>query len=179
MAGRETASTGPDHYQLLRLTPTATAQDLRQAFRTLSKLYHPDTTLLPAAQAEEQFRLLQRAYLTLNDPERRRAYDSQLQSTRQPQPPSPVRRLERTQSVRRTLSGGEWFALLLLAVALVFSLVLGLGLAWWRGMELITPPPSWAEAAAVQTAVASGAQTGDERPAPSPDPAVQPPPALP
>ncbi|MCP9773196.1 J domain-containing protein [Synechococcus sp. Tobar12-5m-g] len=172
MAGCETASTGPNHYQLLRLPPTASAQDLRQAFRSLSKLYHPDTTLLPAPQAEEQFRQLQLAYLTLNDPERRRAYDSQLQAV--PLQPAPVRRLERSLSVRRALSGGEWFALVLLGVALVLSLVLGLSLAWWRGLELVTPPTSWLDAPAVQTAGTSGAETGHERPAPSADPALQP-----
>jgi curved DNA-binding protein CbpA len=175
VAGRETASTGPNHYQLLRLPPTASAQDLRQAFRTLSKLYHPDTTLLPTPLAEEQFRQLQLAYLTLNDPERRRAYDSQLQAV--PVQPAPVRRLERSPSVRRALSGGEWFALVLLGVALVLSLVLGLSLAWWRGLELVTPPASWLDAPAVQTAVTSGAESGDDRPAPSTDPALQPSPA--
>jgi curved DNA-binding protein CbpA len=177
VAGRETASTGPNHYQLLRLPPTATAQDLRQAFRSLSKLYHPDTTLLPAPQAEEQFRQLQLAYLTLNDPKRRRAYDSLLKAV--PVQPAPVRRLESSPSVRRALSGGEWFALVLLGVALVLSLVLGLSLAWWRGLELVTPPLGWLDAPAMQTALTSGVETGDERPAPSADPFVQPSPAVP
>ncbi|MCT0199703.1 J domain-containing protein [Synechococcus sp. CS-1325] len=177
MAGRDTESTPPNHYQLLRLGPSATAQDLRQAFRSLSKLYHPDTTKLPVAEAEEQFRHLQLAYLTLSDPERRRAYDSQLL----PVPAKPLlkRRVERTQSVRRALSGGEWFALVLLATALVLSLVLGVSLAWWRGMELVSPPISWLEASAVQTALPSDHEPGDDRPALLADPALQPSPAGP
>jgi uncharacterized protein involved in exopolysaccharide biosynthesis len=44
--------------------------------------------------------------------------------------------------VRRALSGGEWLALLLLALALVFSLVLGVGLALARGAAFSTWP-SW------------------------------------
>jgi hypothetical protein len=102
-----------NHYELLQIAPDASQQELRQAFRRLSKRYHPDTTDLPAEQAEEAFRHLQQAYLTLSDP------------------------------VRRALSGGEWFALLLLGVAVVFSLVLGVGLAWARGTELLREPSWW------------------------------------
>ena len=46
--------------------------------------------------------------------------------------------------VRRSLSGGEWFALVLLALALVLSLILGFGVAWARGTAMVTPP-SWME----------------------------------
>ncbi|MFO0006774.1 MAG: J domain-containing protein, partial [bacterium] len=51
----------------------ADAGELRRAFRNLSKRYHPDTTSLPEAEAREAFRRLQQAYVTLSDPERRRA----------------------------------------------------------------------------------------------------------
>jgi hypothetical protein len=51
--------------------------------------------------------------------------------------------LPKPDSVRRTLSGGEWFALLLLGLALVFCLVLGVGLAWLRGTELVREPSWW------------------------------------
>ena len=44
-------------------------------------------------------------------------------------------------TTRRPLSGGEWFALVLLGGALGFSLVLGVGLAWWRGMALLHDAP--------------------------------------
>lgn len=135
---------GPSHYDLLQLPATASAQELRRAFRRLSKHYHPDTTSLPAAQAEESFRQLQRAYAILIDPASRRAYDAALTPLRSPlpaavptvvTPPRPV-------PIRRALSGGEWFALLLLAVALALSLVLGIGMAWARGAELVHRP-SW------------------------------------
>jgi hypothetical protein len=48
-------------------------------------------------------------------------------------------------SLRRALSGGEWFALLLLAIALVLCLVLGIGVAWARGAELVRWPSWWAD----------------------------------
>ncbi|MEA5400555.1 J domain-containing protein, partial [Synechococcus sp. BA-124 BA4] len=78
MAGGEHPVTGPSLYALLGLPSTATPQELRQAFRSLSKLYHPDTTTLPLPEAQDQFRRLQEAYLVLGDPQRRSAYDSQL-----------------------------------------------------------------------------------------------------
>jgi len=146
-------SSNPNHYQLLQLPPTASPAELRQAFRLLSKLYHPDTTTLPADQAEEAFRRLRQAYAVLSDPERRQAYDAALArppiqfsasvTAAAPAAPSLVVAAPRADAVRRALSGGEWFALLLLGVALVISLVLGIGLAWMRGGELVRWPSWW------------------------------------
>jgi curved DNA-binding protein CbpA len=141
----------------LQLPPSATTQELRQAFRSLSKLYHPDTTTLPAAEAEQAFQQLQQAYAVLSDPEARRRYDAELrlaaltaaaaaQSAAQAAARPPAVGLPQAgapTSVRRALSGGEWLALLLLALALLFSLVLGVGLALARGAELVTWPSWW------------------------------------
>jgi preprotein translocase subunit Sec63 len=165
----------PSYYELLQIGPDASAQDLRQAFRRLSKRYHPDTTELPQLQAQEAFRQLQQAYLTLGDPARRQLYDASLKAQRvaataastasRVRPPQPV-------PVRRALSGGEWFALLLLAMAVVFSLVLGVGLAWARGAALFTAPSWWNTAE--QTAVVLDLPSADDRPAAPPDAPVQP-----
>lgn len=133
----------PTHYDLLELPAGASAEELRGAFRRLSKRYHPDTTSLPAAEAEQAFNRLRAAYAVLSDPQARRAYDQQLVARRPlPAPPPVVVVVERPLPLRRALSGGEWFALLLLGLALTASLVLGVGLAWARGKELVRPP-SW------------------------------------
>lgn len=149
--GSEPAQGGPaggqSHYQLLEVSPQASAAELRQAFRHLSKRYHPDTTSLPAAQAREAFARLRQAYAVLADPDSRRAYDTAM---RQPPPPAlqvpPLptgpAAAAKPIGVRRSLSGGEWFALVLLGLALALSLVLGVGLAWARGAALVTRP-SW------------------------------------
>ncbi|MCS5699401.1 J domain-containing protein [Cyanobium sp. FGCU-52] len=145
---------GSDPYRLLQLPVTASAEDLRTAFRRLSKEVHPDTTTLPAAEAQEAFRRLRQAYALLSDPARRRAYDAHRQAgaaapgagVGRPAPGRPVTvTASRPEPVRRALSGGEWFALVLLAVALVLSLVLGLGVAWARGAELVRQPSWWGE----------------------------------
>lgn len=130
-------------YQLLNVNPDAGAGELRQAFRILSKRYHPDTTSLPADEASARFQQLQRAYTTLLDPERRQAYDAALRQMAQEG--TIQRHVLSSSPTRRALSGGEWFALLLLAIALIFSLVIGIGLTWARGIQLVTTP-SWGEA---------------------------------
>lgn len=152
---------GQSHYQLLELSPEASATELRQAFRNLSKRYHPDTTTLPPQEAREAFARLRQAYAVLADPDSRRAYDAAL---RQPLPPLPVVppapgpvASARPIGVRRSLSGGEWFALVLLGLALALSLVLGVGLAWARGAALITRPSWWSDAPAGVTAAAAQA----------------------
>lgn len=138
----------PTHYALLEVPEQAGADDLRQAFRRLSKRFHPDTTTLPAPEAEQSFQRLRQAYTVLSDPQARRRYDAELRLARLAASattvPSPGQGapLPAVTSVRRALSGGEWLALLLLALALVFSLVLGVGLALARGAAFSTWP-SW------------------------------------
>ena len=183
---------GLNHYDRLGLTPAASAEDLRQAFRTLSKRYHPDTTTLPAATAAASFQAVQQAYAVLADPLRRRAYDRTLQAV-QPIPtplrsPIPVDASMRSEargvtvpvatSLRRALSGGEWLALLLLALAMVLSLVLGLGLAWARGVALIRAPSWWSSPATFQSGDPVSAPRSDGRAPSGADAAVSPSPAL-
>lgn len=136
------------HYAQLQLPSTATPEQLRQAFRSLSKLYHPDTTALPKDQAAESFLRLRQAYAVLSNPESRRQYDAELRqalllASGSPPPPALGTPQGRPLPVRRALSGGEWLALLLLAVALVLSLLLGVGLALARGVELARLPSWW------------------------------------
>jgi curved DNA-binding protein CbpA len=136
----------PNLYQLLELPASAGADELRQAFRQLSKRYHPDTTSLPEAEAAAAFRQLQQAYGVLSDPERRRHYDAQLAIEQRLAAQRAVATAsQRPETVLRPLSGGEWLALLLLALAAVFALVLGVGLAWLRGVDLIEWPSWWME----------------------------------
>ena len=129
------------YYALLEVEPEATTEELRQAFRTLSKRYHPDTTSLPPAEAAAAFQQLQQGYGVLSDPLSRQRYDAELLALRQmlvaqsplwPSAPLPSARPVQGGS-RRPLSGGEWLALLLLGLTLLLSLGLGLGLAWLRG----------------------------------------------
>lgn len=66
-------ATKRDYYEVLGVTRTATAEDLKSAFRRLARQYHPDVNKEPAA--EEQFKEINEAYAILSDPDKRAAYD--------------------------------------------------------------------------------------------------------
>jgi curved DNA-binding protein CbpA len=63
-----------DYYSILGILPTATLKEIKTAYRSLSKKYHPD--LNPDNPfAEEKFKEIQQAYEVLSNTERRRQYD--------------------------------------------------------------------------------------------------------
>jgi DnaJ-class molecular chaperone len=62
-----------DPYDVLGVTASASAADIRQAFRRLAARWHPDRN--PAPEAAARFRDAQAAYDLLSDEERRRAHD--------------------------------------------------------------------------------------------------------
>ena len=146
------------YYERLGVSRSADADALRQAFRRLSKAVHPDTTRLPAEDAARQFRLLREAYEQLADPRRRRLYDAALREQEATQqvviPALPV---PQAIGQRRPLSGGEWLSLLLLLGSLLLCLLLGVGVAWSRGLDLQVQP-SWLVEEQTQL---SEAQPGD------------------
>jgi molecular chaperone DnaJ len=63
-----------DYYDILGLTRQASDEEIKKAYRTLARQYHPDANRDDPAAAE-RFKEVQRAYETLRDPERRRRYD--------------------------------------------------------------------------------------------------------
>ena len=132
------------HYERLGVDSTADAETLRQAFRRRSKDLHPDTTALPPEQAASEFQLLRQSYELLQDPERRRRYDEQClrSAVSRVVPPQEARSKDGWSGIgeRRPLSGGEWFSLLLLLLALLLSVVFGLGVASAHGRSWQVSP---------------------------------------
>lgn len=63
-----------DHYSVLGVPPTATARQIRDAFRALARAHHPDTNPDDPG-AEKAFKRINRAWEVLRDPKTRRAYD--------------------------------------------------------------------------------------------------------
>lgn len=63
----------PSFYDVLGVSPTATSEEVRAAYRRLSRRTHPD-----AGGDGALFRLVASAYRTLSDPGRRAEYDASL-----------------------------------------------------------------------------------------------------
>ena len=63
-----------DYYEILGVPKTATADEIKKAYRTLAFKYHPDRNQGNAA-AEEKFKQISAAYDVLGDETKRRNYD--------------------------------------------------------------------------------------------------------
>jgi curved DNA-binding protein len=63
-----------DYYETLGVPRTASAEDIRKAYRELARKYHPDRHPDDKA-AQEKFKQVTLAFETLNDPSKREMYD--------------------------------------------------------------------------------------------------------
>lgn len=62
-----------DYYAALEIERSATAEEIKKAYRRLARKYHPDVSEEP--DATERFKLIQAAYEVLKDEDKRRVYD--------------------------------------------------------------------------------------------------------
>lgn len=75
-----------NHYKTLKISPTATQAEIKQAYRRLVKLFHPDSRS-DTANHEEIVRL-NAAYEILGDTEHRQSYDRQFSQPSEHQSPA-------------------------------------------------------------------------------------------
>ena len=68
---------GKSYYEILGVNKDASQQEIRQAYRSLAKQWHPDKN--DSAEAHERFAEINQAHQTLSEPVKRRLYDLRLQ----------------------------------------------------------------------------------------------------
>ena len=144
-----------NYYERLGVRPNASVQDIRRAYRDLSKLYHPDTTKLESAIAIPKFQALNEAYATLSSPEKRLTYDykngfsrlsvmqSFIESDRSASAVNSSAKIDKHSSnayldpTDRPLSAGEFFALFILGITFIACLLLVVTLSLTKGDAII------------------------------------------
>ncbi|MCK4399043.1 MAG: DnaJ domain-containing protein [Methanophagales archaeon] len=65
--------TVPYYYRVLGVGGTATQEEIKSAYRRLTKIYHPDLSADP--DTEKKFKEIKKAYGVLSDPNKRAQYD--------------------------------------------------------------------------------------------------------
>lgn len=65
------------YYEILEISPKASKDEIKAAFRKLAKKYHPDTNVNDKTLGEK-FREINEAYSVLNDENSRKQYDDKL-----------------------------------------------------------------------------------------------------
>ena len=119
-------------YDVLGVAPDASSEEIRDAFRALARLLHPDQQTDPQLKkiAEAQMRKLNRIYAVLSDPELRRDYDACLDEEYAPL--APEGRAVLGTVARRRLSRAAW----------AVGILCGLGLLIWFTEENTPGPQS-------------------------------------
>ena len=65
-----------DYYEVLGVEKTATADEIKKAYRKLAKKYHPDANSDNKEEAEKKFKEIAEAYEVLSDEGKKRQYDT-------------------------------------------------------------------------------------------------------
>ncbi|CAF3214356.1 unnamed protein product [Rotaria sp. Silwood2] len=77
--GTDEAPLDKTYYNILNVSPTATASEIKKAYYSLSLQYHPDRTQslndITRREYAERFKLISQAYSILSDPEKRKLYN--------------------------------------------------------------------------------------------------------
>ncbi len=78
-------------YNILGVSPTASAEEIKKAYRSLAMRHHPDRNT--HASAEARFNSIKTAYEVLSDPQKRAEYNYSLNNKIIVDPDNEARRL--------------------------------------------------------------------------------------
>ena len=66
-----------DLYQILKITPTASSQQIKEAYYRLAKIFHPDRNKGNRFLSEEKFKKITTAYSILSNEDQKKKYDQE------------------------------------------------------------------------------------------------------
>ncbi|MBU6480837.1 MAG: J domain-containing protein [Nitrospirae bacterium] len=107
------ATTERDYYQILGLPKSASADDIKKAYRRLARQVHPDLhSGSKKSEMEKKFKELNAAHEVLSDPDKRKKYDQYGANWEQAEAYEQARRQAgaRGESGQETSFGGEGFS---------------------------------------------------------------------
>jgi len=94
-----------DYYSILEVAPGATLEQIKQSYRRLARLYHPD---MNQGRNDIRIKQLNEAYAVLSDAVKRAAYDAQrLEAARNAALFEAMRRLREEAERRERMTWGE------------------------------------------------------------------------
>jgi hypothetical protein len=107
-----------DFYYILGTDANCTTVEIREAYRKLSKKFHPDLNENDH-YFESRFKEIQEAYETLSDPVRRRIYDEQFNRNGSYTPP--IQNSVKRRSYPRTTAIDILFSIILITITVLFG----------------------------------------------------------
>lgn len=121
-----------NYYDEIGVEANATPEEIREAYRALVRMLHPDQQTDEQLRliAERQLRKLNAVYAVLSDPEQRRVYDEDLADGYGQ--PIIVNGIPPDGPRRRFAAPVVWVA----------AILLGAGLLWWLASDNASAPPS-------------------------------------
>jgi hypothetical protein len=152
-------------YEALNLQPSATTEEIEEAYRTLARKVHPDLNRHDPTPAEARMKLLNHIRDTLTDPELRVEYDRELAEG------TDAARVE--SAINKTLRESRSDALfwrrvkLTTAGGLALGLLLGFG-SWFLDLTRSRQPQLVVTAASVETPIPVAAPSVPSLPKPVP-----------
>lgn len=73
----------PSYYDVLKITPQASDEEVKRAYRLQALKHHPDRNPANRTHAEQRFHLINEAYSALKTRESRIAYNRMIRETKQ------------------------------------------------------------------------------------------------
>ena len=142
-----------DYYSVLGIAPAAKPSEIRAAYRSLMRRFHPDAD--PGSEAAERSREINAAYSVLNSPEKRSAYDATLAEHRQIRF-EPVSAPEEPASMRKRVAAAGAILIAALAAGMI-------GYALYPSISAQAP-------AAIQWEIEAPPELAVMKPPPKPEP---------